>query len=240
LAVTEVANCLRKGIPVEQEDAPTIFLKSDLRFVARAPRYYPEDATTVVGLRLPYCMTPTRMDTLEEAASPAKAGYRLAQVQVLTRHGARTASEMEAQTNKHNYTTELPGDIKAELEHSASLFSFIDVSSGGLITRRDEYGDSFLPARLRTERDPGRGRQKLRKGALTALGFRQHIDLGKRIREVYGGQLANSLLANLTANDIYARTTPIGRTCYSAVSLLTGLLHGEGERERGGSFSYRI
>jgi hypothetical protein len=80
LAVTEVANCLRKGIPVEQEDAPTISPKSDLRFVARAPRYYPEDATTVVGLRLPYCMTPTRMDTLEEAASPAKAGYRLAQV----------------------------------------------------------------------------------------------------------------------------------------------------------------
>jgi hypothetical protein len=175
------------------------------------------------------------MDTLEEAASPAKAGYRLAQVQVLTRHGARTAPEMEAQTNKHNYTTELPGDIKAELEHSASLFSLIDVSSGGLSTWRDEYGDSFLPAGLRTEWDPGRGRQKLRLGALTALGFRQHIDLGKRIREVYGGQLANSLLANLTANEIYARTTPIGRTCYSAVSLLTGLLHGEGERERGGN-----
>jgi len=49
LAVTEVANCLRKGNPVEQEDAPPISPKSDLRFVARAPRYYPEDATTVVG-----------------------------------------------------------------------------------------------------------------------------------------------------------------------------------------------
>lgn len=205
--------------------------------VLQAPQVALESLpSTGHSLRLPYCMTPTfPINTLEEAASPAKAGYRLAQVQVLTRHGARTASEMAAQTNKHNYTTELPGDIKAELAQSASLFSLIDVSSGGPSTRRDEFGDKFLPAGLRTERDPRTGQQKLKPGALTALGFRQEMDLGRRMREVYGGPLANGLLANLTADDIYARTTPIGRTCNSAVSLLTGLLHGEWERERVGN-----
>ena len=129
----------------------------------------------------------------------SREGFRLIQIQLLTRHGDRTPLHP------------LPKKLQNVVWNCSAVDDDEVSSLESTITLNKRYVEG---------REALRGNCML--GQLTVVGESQHRRLGQRFRETYVDSL-NFLSANLNKSEIYLRSTDTERTIRSALNFLTGL-----------------
>mmetsp|Transcript_85130 Transcript_85130/g.237564 ORF Transcript_85130/g.237564 Transcript_85130/m.237564 type:complete len:477 (-) Transcript_85130:173-1603(-) len=143
------------------------------------------------------------------AELPPKA--ELLQVQVVTRHGARSPyHSLPNQTNPHTFMCELEGAEQRLATMWPELFVAVDADTGGALQPQ--------PALALGVGADGRTCQP---GGLLPEGVWQLSALGRHFRASYG-----ELLDGISPADISVRSMSIPRVLHSTAALLTGFLTG--------------
>lgn len=138
------------------------------------------------------------------------AEYEITQVQVVTRHGARSPyHSIPNVSNPHHFICQLHGEEAEVASRWPELFRVHDRTDVPVVPQP--------PLHLGTESDG----VTCQLGGLLMEGVKQTRAIGVHLREAYG-----EFLANLAPSQLYARTETIPRVVISTVSLLSGLLLG--------------
>eukprot|EP00928_Gymnodinium_smaydae_P083220 TRINITY_DN6646_c0_g1_i2.p1 TRINITY_DN6646_c0_g1~~TRINITY_DN6646_c0_g1_i2.p1 ORF type:complete len:558 (-),score=85.05 TRINITY_DN6646_c0_g1_i2:92-1579(-) len=132
-------------------------------------------------------------------------GFELRSVTLAIRHGDRSAIHAQAAPGVH-FSCAL-GDVSSVVERISQRLRFVSATSGAILQRD-----------LRPQVQSGT--EHCKPGQLTARGFRQHLALGKHLREAY-----TSLLNRLPVggDGVYVRSTDYTRTLGSVSALLSSL-----------------
>jgi len=171
-----------------------------------------ESSASALGAALArYCGAP-RLQAGAAALEPPGAGWELAQVQVLVRHGARSAIHRAAGV-RANFSCALSGEVEALLGRWPRAFQVADAGAAARGADR---------AVRRTWRPAAARNGTCAPGQLTDAGFRQLLDLGAQLRRAYGRQWADP--GRTAPGEVYARSTDFQRTRASVAALLSGVL----------------
>lgn len=177
----------------------------------------------------PVCSAPSRgTEGRFGASKDLLADYVISQVQVLSRHGARSSyHHIPNVTNPHLFSCVMQdAESSASLEWSR-LFEAVDADSGlPLAPQPSWFLETASDGNLCAESG----------GILRPEGVRQLLNLGKALRDAYG-----PFLHSLLPQDVYIRAGQKPRVLLSVASFLLGILGGTsvGGGERG-KFQIRI
>lgn len=157
-----------------------------------------------------YCNAPS---VAQEGMAPESlGGWELVQVQILVRHGLRSAIHAVP-----GVRTSFSCELSREIENKVGFWhhSFQVYGEGVPGGARSPLSREWRPA----TQDDGRTCQS---GQLVDAGFRQLFELGVELRGVYTRHWGN--LGDILPQELYARATDYQRTRASVAALLTGLL----------------
>eukprot|EP00747_Dinoflagellata_sp_TGD_P182349 gnl/TRDRNA2_/TRDRNA2_36566_c0_seq1.p1 gnl/TRDRNA2_/TRDRNA2_36566_c0~~gnl/TRDRNA2_/TRDRNA2_36566_c0_seq1.p1 ORF type:complete len:505 (+),score=88.98 gnl/TRDRNA2_/TRDRNA2_36566_c0_seq1:59-1573(+) len=158
-----------------------------------------------------YCFAP---DVHMNVQAPK--GLQLKQVQVVFRHGIRTAAggKLPNQT--------FPLSTNCSLDHELSSFT---THWPKLFKRVAEPDPSFPIGDLNAEPAKEADGFTCKGGELTPQGVREMRGLGRKLGKAYGERLS---FGELSPEDIYARSTAVHRTLGSLTSVLSGMFEVNG------------
>lgn len=157
-----------------------------------------------------YCMAPLKGHEGKSAAAAAE-GLRLAQVHVMTRHGARSALfNIEKQTNDHAFTCDIRVENHEMVRAWPELFRVTCMHPEGCTDPQP------LMPKVR-----GPGSPVCADGQLLNRGMTQMRELGGYIQQAYS---ASGILEELSPESLWIRSTDTDRTQGSAASFVSGLL----------------